>query len=144
MHLKLEQTSRNELSSTQKKNWIFLTFFELFVNFFLTGCKWAWAPNRWRAPGRTWLPVRSSSFSFLIYMGPKLFHDRWVPRCVVCSILIYGAKFVPLQVDPRCVVCSLFVIIKENTRVFFLQKYHGATGKVRKSMRESGHRARGK
>ena len=39
-----------------------------------------------------------------LYMGPNLFHDRWAPRCVVCSTLICGSKFVPFQVDYWCVV----------------------------------------
>ena len=44
------------------------------------------------------------SLFFNSYMGPNIFHGRWAPRCVVCSTLICGSKFVPLQVDYRCVV----------------------------------------
>ena len=43
-------------------------------------------------------------YFFNLYMGPNLFHDMWAPRCVVCSTLICGSKFVPFQVDYRCVV----------------------------------------
>ena len=39
-----------------------------------------------------------------LYMDPNLFHDRWAPRCVVCSTLICGSEFVPFQVDYRRVV----------------------------------------
>src|SRR3954468_24636034 len=35
---------------------------------------------------------------FNLYMGPNLFHDMWAPRCVVCTTLICGSKFVPFQV----------------------------------------------
>ena len=30
----------------------------------------------------------------------KLFHERWDPRCVDCSILFYVSKIVPWQVGP--------------------------------------------
>ena len=43
-------------------------------------------------------------YFFNLYMGPNLFHDIWAPRCVVCSTLICGSKFVPFQVDYQCVV----------------------------------------
>ena len=52
-------------------------------------------------PGRMFDP-RPLFFNF--YMGPNLFHDMWAPRCVVCSTLICGSKFVPFQVDYLCVV----------------------------------------
>ena len=79
---------------------------------------------------------------FNLYMGPNFFHDRWAPRCVVCSTLICGSKFVPLQVDYRCVVCSLFGIIKENNRVFAIIPWCDV--EARKDVRESVDRARGK
>ena len=71
---------------------------------------------RLEGPGYMFVP--RPFFIFNLYMGPNLFHERWAPRCVVCTTLICGSKFVPLQVDYRCVVCSLFVIIKEYNRVF--------------------------
>ena len=52
-------------------------------------------------PGRMFDPP---PLFFNLYMGPNLFHDMWAPRCVVCSTLICGSKFVPFQVDYRCVV----------------------------------------
>ena len=56
---------------------------------------------RLEGPGRMFDPRR---LFFNFYMGPNLFHDMWAPRCVVCSTLICGSKFVPFQVDYRCVV----------------------------------------
>lgn len=56
---------------------------------------------RLEGPGRMFDP---RPLFFNLYMGPNLFHDMWAPRCVVCSTLICGSKFVPFQVDYRCVV----------------------------------------
>ena len=56
---------------------------------------------RLEGPGRMFDP---RTLFFNLYMGPNLFHDRWAPRCVVCSTLICGSKFLPFQVDYQCVL----------------------------------------
>ena len=63
---------------------------------------------RLEGPGRMFDP---RPLFFNLYMGPKKIHDMWAPRCVVCSTLICGSKFVPFQVDYRCVV---FYLIYNN------------------------------